>query len=263
MLAVDLGEVPAGARLAAEELDHPHAADVLLQEGVDAGDLHPHLAEALAGPRLEPQGEQEEQRQDRQAPQGEVPVEQEKHGDDAEEQEEVAENRHQAGGEQLVERLDVGGRPGHQAADRLAVEEADRQLLEVAEHVAPQVRHHPLAHQPHHVALGEERAEDQHQVEPVEGRQVEHAVGRRQLGCRGPASWLASQRLAKAGFVRLPAPLAGRPRRRRAVGRRRRRRLDEEVERGRGGQRPDQLEAGGNSSRQASASAARPRCGTT
>ena len=38
----------------------------------------------------------------------------------ASEREHVAEDGHHAGGEQLVQRLDVGGDPGHQPADRVA-----------------------------------------------------------------------------------------------------------------------------------------------
>ena len=38
-----------------------------------------------------------------------------------------------AGGEHLVEHVDVGGEPRHQAADRVAVEEAHRQALQVRE----------------------------------------------------------------------------------------------------------------------------------
>ena len=45
----------------------------------------------------------------------------------------VAEQRDDAGGEQLVEHVDVAGHARHQPADRVAVEERDRQPLEMRE----------------------------------------------------------------------------------------------------------------------------------
>ena len=43
--------------------------------------------------------------------------------------EHVAEHGHESGGEQLVERLDVGGDPGHQPADRVPVEVGNAEAL--------------------------------------------------------------------------------------------------------------------------------------
>ena len=44
---------------------------------------------------------------------------------------------HHARGEELVQRLDVGGDPGHQPADRVAVEVGDAEPLEMAEDLHP------------------------------------------------------------------------------------------------------------------------------
>ena len=49
------------------------------------------------------------------------------------------------GGEQLVQGLDVGGDPGHQPADRVAVEVRDAEPLEMAEDLHAEIVHHPLA----------------------------------------------------------------------------------------------------------------------
>ena len=65
--------------------------------------------------------------------QRQAPVEPEEHHHDAGEDHQVAEDRDDAGGEHLVEGVDVGGHPGDQAADRVLVVEAQRQALEAAE----------------------------------------------------------------------------------------------------------------------------------
>ena len=59
--------------------------------------------------------------------------------------EHVAEHGDHAGREQLVQRLHVGGDPGHQPADRIPVEVADAQPLQVGEDLHSEVVHHPLA----------------------------------------------------------------------------------------------------------------------
>ena len=73
------------------------------------------------------------------------------------EQHDVAEDRDEAGGEQLVQGVDVGGHPGHQAADRVPVEEGERQALQVPEDLPAQVVHDVLPHQLQHVPLRVER----------------------------------------------------------------------------------------------------------
>ncbi len=58
--------------------------------------------------------------------------------------EHVAEHGHHSGREQLVECLDVGGDPGHQPADRIAVEVGDAETLQVGEQLEPEIGHHSL-----------------------------------------------------------------------------------------------------------------------
>ena len=64
-----------------------------------------------------------------------------------------------AGGEHLVEGVDVGGEARDQAADGIAVEEADVHALHVAEDLAAQVEHDFLAGPLHQVGLDELQAE--------------------------------------------------------------------------------------------------------
>ncbi len=60
------------------------------------------------------------------------------------EREHVAEHRDHAGGEQLVEHVDVGRDARHQPADRIAVVEPQVEPLQVPVHLHPQVEHDPL-----------------------------------------------------------------------------------------------------------------------
>lgn len=159
MGVVGTRKVRVGSRLAYEQLEHRHAGDVLLQEGVDRRDPCAHLAEAVASPALEPQGQEQKQRQDREGDHRQSPVEPEEHAHDAEEDRDVAADRHQPGGEELVERVDVTGDSRHQAAQRVAIEIRHGEPLEVPEEVAPEIEHDLLTHHLHDVALGVENNE--------------------------------------------------------------------------------------------------------
>ena len=113
------------------------------------------------------------------------------------EREQVAQNRHQAGGEQLVEDIDVGGDARHQAAHGIAVVEGDVEILQVGHQLAAQVEHGLLADVLHDVHLGEFEQEDTEQ-----GREIEH----RHLGESGERN-RGEQRVERrhdAGGIRAP-----------------------------------------------------------
>ena len=61
--------------------------------------------------------------------------------------EDVAEDRDDTRGEQVVQHVDVGRDPRHQAADRIAVVEADVEPLQVLVDLHPHVEHDALAGQ--------------------------------------------------------------------------------------------------------------------
>src|SRR5581483_5598675 len=70
-------------------------------------------------------------------------------------------DRREAGGEQLVERVDVGRKAGDDAAGRVSLIERDRQLLDMGEEERPQVEQGALADTPgqpekHELAAGVE-----------------------------------------------------------------------------------------------------------
>ena len=67
----------------------------------------------------------------------------------------VAQQADQAGGEHLVERLDVAGHPGHQAPDGGAIEEGRRQRQHVLVHAHAQGVHPALADELREVDLRE------------------------------------------------------------------------------------------------------------
>ena len=139
----------------------------------------------------------EEERDDREGDEGEAPVEPDHHPHDARRGDEVAEDGDEAGrGEELVHRVDVGGDPGHQPADRVAVEVGDVQPLQVREDLAPHVVHDALPDQLHHVALGIEHEEGEDQRGQVDQRDHGEALA-------GHAG-----RLDAAGKQAIPNPTA-------------------------------------------------------
>ena len=78
------------------------------------------------------------------------------HDDDDEGQhEDVFEDGEDAGGEHLVERVDVGGDAGDEFADGVAVEEGGGHALQMAEDLAAQIEHDLLPGPLHHVGLQE------------------------------------------------------------------------------------------------------------
>ena len=68
----------------------------------------------------------------------------EQHDHDADEREDVAEDRDDAGGEQVVQHVDVGRDPRHQPADRIAVVELQVEALQVPVDLHAQVEHDAL-----------------------------------------------------------------------------------------------------------------------
>ena len=98
-------------------------------------------------------------------------------------------DRHDAGGEQIVQHVHVGRHAGHQASDGVAVVELDVEPLQVPVDLHAQVEHDALAGQLHGVrlhVLARERTEEdaeEPQRHPVQPRQV--AGG--DVACRWPA----------------------------------------------------------------------------
>ncbi len=141
MAAVGRVELREARVLAVEQLHGAHARDVLLQHRVDARDPDAHLAVERAHVRPEPLRDNGQQRQHGEAHQREPPVHQQQGDDDACERQHVAEHRDNAGGEEIVERVDVGSHACHEAADGIAVVVAEVELLQMAVNLAAQVEH--------------------------------------------------------------------------------------------------------------------------
>ena len=83
--------------------------------------------------------------------------------------------RDHAGGEHLVQRVDVGGDARDQAADGVLVEEGDVQALQVAEDLAAQIEHDFLAGPLHEVGLQELEQEAEDQQSDIDGRDLRDA----------------------------------------------------------------------------------------
>ncbi len=107
-----------------------------------------------------------------------APVHPEEHADDADEDEDVAEDGDEAGGEEVVERIDVGRDPRHETADGIAIEELQIEALQVPEDLLAQVVHDVLTHQVHQHHLRVENREPANEREEIERRRDVDALQR-------------------------------------------------------------------------------------
>ena len=116
-------------------------------------------------------------REDEERQQRELPVEHEQDHRRADQRQRRAEQRHDAVGDELVERLHVVGQARDDHARLAARVEADRQRLQVREELDPQVLQHALADPADEVGLRVGRA-------PVDERGGEERDARRGRACR-------------------------------------------------------------------------------
>ena len=135
---------------------------MLLQEGVHPRELPPHLPVRLADPFFEQLDEQHEDGKDGEGDEREARVHPEQDRGRARQHRGVADRRYEAGGEELLERLDVGGQARHEAPGRRAIEEDDREPLHPREHIPAQREDHPLPEDRHgeHLQVDESHRAD-------------------------------------------------------------------------------------------------------
>ena len=119
------------------------------QIGGDNTVLTPHGAVVQAGARAVKVGGDGNHRHDREGQQRQLHIHREHNDYDAPEDEQIADNGHEAAGEKLVDGLRVTGQPRHDFAGRGAVVVGERQPLEVEEELAPQGHQHALAYPAH------------------------------------------------------------------------------------------------------------------
>ena len=111
-------------------------------------------------------GDVENGRDDGDGEQRQRPAHPQHDDDDEGEHEDVLEDGKHAGGEHLVERIDVRGDARDQPADGIVIEEGGRHALQVAEDLAAQVEHDLLAGPLHGVGLQEfEQVGDEQRAE--------------------------------------------------------------------------------------------------
>ena len=120
-------------RLAPEELHHPHAGEVFLEVAVEPGQAEPDVAEGVAHLAAEDAGQEVHERNDRERHQRQAPVGHQHQHHDRGRVKRSPKTVTTPRGEELVERLDVGGDPSHQPADGVPVEVRDAEPLQVLE----------------------------------------------------------------------------------------------------------------------------------
>ena len=89
--------------------------------------------------------------------------------------EDVAEHRHHARREQVVQRVDVRRHPRHQPADRVAVVVGHVEALEVPVDLRPEVEHDALPGVLQHIGLHELQREGRQQDAEEQERDAVHA----------------------------------------------------------------------------------------
>ncbi len=124
VVAIAAAKFGAGFLFAVEELHDAHAGNVFLEIGVDAGNGGTNAAVGVAHEQAEEIGDYEDEGEDGEGVEGEATVDGKKPAGEDREEEEVVDHGDDAGGEKIVEGVDVGGNAGDQAADRVAVEVA-------------------------------------------------------------------------------------------------------------------------------------------
>ncbi len=177
-------------RLPPEELNDAHPRDALLQIGVDSRDARTNVAIRFAHFGAKDVRRPVDERDHPERRERQPPILGDHQDADGQQREQIAKSGDDAGGEQLVERLDVGRHARDQAPDGIAIEEDDGQALHVAEDVAAQIAHHALAEQAREdgfaVLTGErndERQPEQDRRLPDEDivahrqRDVDHTLG--------------------------------------------------------------------------------------
>ncbi len=155
VVAIDGGEFVAAAGFAIEKLQHGHSVHVLLQVRIDARDRHADSAITLLDGSPEHGGDQHHDGQHGEQQPGHAGAHAQHHDDDEAQHQNVAQNGHQSGGPQFVQRIDVGGDAGDQAAHRIAVVIGDVERLQVLHQFAPQIEHGELAGALHQIRFDE------------------------------------------------------------------------------------------------------------
>ena len=180
MFLVDFVEALEVQRLAPEQLHGRHPGDVLLQKGVDAGDPCADDAVRFADVAPEPLRNERDEREHREGDERQTPVHRQHDDHDSGQCEHVAENRHDARREQIVQDVDVGGHPRHQTADRIAIVVCEVEPLKVAVDRHPQVEHDPLTghlHRPGLEVFRGKRTDENDEVERGEPIEASEPAG--------------------------------------------------------------------------------------
>src|SRR5205085_1023639 len=107
IVAITLGKVVHRLALAVEELHHAHARDVFLKEGVEARDGGADAAIGVANIFAKNQRDDQDARQDGKRVESQAAIELEKQSGHHDEEKEVVDHGDHAGGEKVVEGVDV------------------------------------------------------------------------------------------------------------------------------------------------------------
>src|SRR5260370_39235021 len=141
IVAIALLKFLDGFAFAVEELHNAHAGNVFLKKSVDAGNGRANPAIGVADELAKNHGDDEDAGQDGKSIERKAAVDLEEQSGHDHEEEEIVDHGNDAGGEEIVEGIDVRGHARDQPADGIAVEITHRQTLQAAEYFAAHVVH--------------------------------------------------------------------------------------------------------------------------
>src|SRR3984885_7807719 len=113
VIAIDLREAVVGLALAIKKLQHHHAAAMFLQVGVDASDGDANTAVRIAHPVAKNLGGIGDKWEHSKGDQRQLPVHAQHHAKNSEKDKDIFKDGHYAGGEHLIQRIDVRGNARH------------------------------------------------------------------------------------------------------------------------------------------------------
>ena len=195
----DVAEVLLRGALAGERLQDAHPGDVLRERRRDRAERLAHAAVGASRALAEERGRDGHRRHHDERRECEPPVEEEENDRGPEQRQRVLDERRDAVGHELVERLDVVREAADDHAGAVALVEAERQALQVAEEMAAQVGQHPLARPAGEVRLRvgegdpEQAGRDEDCDELAEQRRLPRAAPRRPRGRRDTAARVRRQ----------------------------------------------------------------------
>src|SRR5215467_9882965 len=161
--SINFRKAVVSAAFTVEELQHHHAAHVLLQVSIDAGNRGTNAAVRIAHLVTEDLRRDDNAGKHGERDQRQLPVHAEHDGKNAGQRKEIVKDRDHARREHLIECVDIGGDTRDEPPHGILVVKSDVHALQMAEDLATKVEHDLLPGPLHEVGLEEFEYEREYQ----------------------------------------------------------------------------------------------------